>query len=422
MSKPQGLSGDACSWRANGSLPVRLGLRVLTVSFRSALLTVVAGAVVLGSMWSAKRWLGWVPQEPFASLLVEMKQQAEPLLYVYDNQTGWKANPYTQLYTVRKGPFQAGEPRDFRLRTNSEGFFDREHRLTTPYYRVAFLGDSWVEAQQVAASNRFTDLVEGYVFAQSKGSKAVETMNFGLSNLGTAQEYGILKQYVLKYRPNEIWILFNPRDDISDSSALFTQPPLGPTYRYTKVKGSIVEVDIEFGFPDPPAVAAELQKKRYGRWLNLTPDQVLPYFYAEEKSPVFEAAWEDCRQSLRAIRRLADGIGAKVVLVYLPQQFEVDKEEWQKYVAVNSSQSARQMLHFNSGLGEQRLRELATAEGVKFFSLKPLILEKGRSEIFQDHFSRMGHHWVADTIARNLADEGCCKLPTLVATELQCAD
>ena len=408
---------DASTWRGREGQIVELASRLAGLLVRAVLITVLLGSLIFAAMWSAKKWLGWIPDGPVATLFLETKQQAEALLYVYDNQTGWKANPYTQLHSVSRGPLQAGEPRDIRLRTNSAGFFDREHNLESSYYRIAFLGDSWVEAQQVDASNRFTDLVEGYVFAQSKGSKAVETMNFGLSNLGTAQEYGVVKGHVLKYRPNEIWILFNPRDDISDSSPIFTSPPLGPTFRYRDGSDGQEFADIEFGFPDPPPVIQELRKKRYGNWMQKNPGEVLPYLFAREANPIFEAAWRETRLSLRAIKRLADGIAAKVVIVYLPLRQEVDSDEWREYDA-RSQRTLRQAVVLDSSLGEQRVATMVKQEGAEFISLKPLLLEKGFREMYQDHFSRMGHHWVADLIATYLVSSSCCALPDTVRGEL----
>jgi len=177
------------------------------IAARAAIIFFVAAGVILAALWSTNGMPQWAQLRSLDNLIAETTQQAEALLYVYDNDTGWKPNPYTQLHYVEKDPFSGGEPRDVRVRTNSEGFFDREHYVSTPYYRIAFLGDSWVEAQQVDRSQRFTDLVEQYVFDFSKGTRAVETMNFGVSNLGTAQEYGVAKTYVARYRPNEIWVV-----------------------------------------------------------------------------------------------------------------------------------------------------------------------------------------------------------------------
>ena len=74
------------------------------------------------------------------------------------------------------------------------------------------------------------------------------------------QEFGVARRYVLNYRPNEIWVVFNARDDILDASPVFSPPPLGPTFRYA-ADGQRVE-DIVFGYRDPPLVAEAISTRK----------------------------------------------------------------------------------------------------------------------------------------------------------------
>ncbi|MGE5617066.1 MAG: hypothetical protein ACM3X5_09140 [Bacillota bacterium] len=381
----------------------------LRITARAAVIFLVGVGLVAVGLWSVNDLPAGTSLRPFDSLLGGTTQQAEALLYVYDNDTGWKPNPYTQLHYVESHPFGGGEPRDVRLRTNSEGFFDREHYVSTPYYRIAFLGDSWVEAQQVDRSQRFTDLLEQYVFSLSNGRRAVETMNFGVSNLGTAQEYGVAKTYVARYRPNEIWVLFNPVDDLTDSSPLYTSPPLGPTFVTAGgPKGTIT--DIRFGYVDPPPVAEEWRHKRYGDLIAHLPGQVRAYLYARESHPAFDAIFDETRQALRLLKNVATRAGAKLVVVYLPMQAETDADQWSAF-ASESQKVVGQPLHLDAALGERRVEAMVRGEGIDFLSLAPLIREKGNKEMFQRHFSRMGHHWVADFMARHLLTTACCARP-----------
>lgn len=389
--------------------------RVLRLALRAALVFLVVAGVILGALWGAQRALGWPLPATFNAIFLDRVQKAEALLYVYDNDTGWKANPHTQLHHVERGPFQRGEPQDVRTRTNSEGFFDREHYIKTPYYRVAFLGDSWVEAQQVDPTQRFTDLVEGYVFSFSKGTKAVETMNFGVSNLGTAQEYGVARTHVAKYRPDEIWIMFNPADDMTDSSPLFTSPPLGPTFQYGDGPADGEVIDIRFGYPHPPPVGESRRRERYGEWVNLSASHVRPFLFAKEDHPAFDTILRETRQCLRLLKKLADSIGAKVTLAYLPVKAELGAAEWSEFVA-GARRMTKRDLHLDPALGEQRIQTMAREEGVIFLSLKPLILEKGADVMLQGHFSRTGHHWIADHIARRLLAGECCTAPSQKAS------
>jgi hypothetical protein len=379
--------------------------RVARLALRGLIVFAIAAGVMFGAAWSAKRWLGWNPPPAIERIFLQRAQSAEALLYVYDNDTGWRANPYTQMHHELRGPFARGEPQDVRVRTNSEGFFDREHYLRTPYYRIAFLGDSWVEAQQVDATNRFTDLVEGYVHAFSNGAKAVETMNFGLSNLGTAQELGVARTYVAKYKPDEVWLVFNPMDDISDSSALLTAPPLGPTFTYG-ADGAIT--DVRFGYPDPPAVGAAKRRERYGKLAGSTIAAVMPFLYSSENDAAFEAAFAEMRACFRLLRQALPG--SRLTVLYLPPEREISSAQWGEYAA-SAAKAAGRDLKLDAAAGERRIAAMAREEGADFVTLRPLMREKGAGEMYQGHLSRMGHHWVADFIARRLLERGCCAAP-----------
>lgn len=77
-------------------------------------------------------------------------------------------------------------------------------------YRIAFLGDSMVEAYQVPIEQTF-----GEVAAKSIGNidgKKLQVLNFGTSGYSTAQEYLQLKRRVMKYQPDLVVLCYNSRD------------------------------------------------------------------------------------------------------------------------------------------------------------------------------------------------------------------
>ncbi len=187
----------------------------------NSLLAAGSVTITLGAALLLDRWLELGLRHRLASVLETYIQQAEPIMYVYDNQTGWRLNPRTQYHRASFGPFYglAGfEPFDAKLRVNAEGFIDRDHYLKTPYYRIAFVGNSWLEAVQLQYHERFPPLTEDFVFRLSEHKKVVEVMNFGLSNAAPAQGYGVIKHFVLKYQPEEVWLFVNSWDVRSNST------------------------------------------------------------------------------------------------------------------------------------------------------------------------------------------------------------
>ena len=374
-------------------------------------LTVVGAIAITAALaFAADHWLGLGLKRAVGGLFATNVQQSEPVMYVYDNRTGWRLNPLMQYRRLRQGPFlgMAGfEPLDTRLRVNSEGFIDREHYLETPYYRIAFVGNSWVEAVQHAFELRFSSLAEDFVFLQSEHRKAVEIMNFGTSNQAPAQSYGVIKNFVLKYKPDEVW-LFIAANDLIANTPIDAAPPFGPTYEFAAGSQARLE-DIRFGYVDPPAVAAFKRQRDLGSLLR--PNgfrEVVPYLYSEERNATFDRGWHDMRLSLELIARTLRNAGIRLRLVYLPAVWEADDERWAEY-----RRHAKKMLGrepaMDPNLSEHRFAGLARDLGIEFVSLLPLCRERGGREMHADHFTQAGHRWVAQHLAKIIIDTAPAK-------------
>jgi hypothetical protein len=368
----------------------------------NSMLVIVAVAACVAIAFAADAWLNLGLRYAVATLFQQNVQQPEPIMYVYDNATGWRLNPFTQYHRSRSGPFfgLAGVERyDTRLRVNSEGFIDREHYLETPYYRIAFAGNSWVEAVQQEYTDRFAPLTEDYVFDRSKQSKAVEIMNFGMSNAAPAQAYGIIRKHALKYRPDEVW-LFITAADLRANTPLDTPPPFGATFEYADAARTSLK-DIRFGFPDPPAVANWKRSREIAAFdpAALIFGRVMPYHYSTERDPVYERVWGDFRLVMALMKKTLSAQGIRLRVVYIPPRYEIDPRLWEDFRR-QARQSTGKELPMETAIGEKRFAALMQEQGIEFISLTALCKEKGPAEMYSDHFSRMGHHWVADYLAR----------------------
>ena len=341
-----------------------------------------------------------------ATLFQKNVQEPEPIMYVYDNDTGWKLNPRTQYHRSREGPFLGFgglERYDARLRVNSEGFLDRDHYLATPYYRIAFAGNSWVEAVQVEFTNRFAPLTEDYVFARSDQRKVAEIMNFGMSNAAPAQAYGILKTYALKYKPDEVW-LFVTAADLRANTPVDTPPPFGPTFVFADAAHSRLS-DIRFGYVDPPAYSVAKRQKELEKaaMVNVDFRRVMAYHYSPERDPVYDRVWHDMELTLGLIRATLQSAGVRMRLVYIPPRYEVDPKLWEQW-ARDTRKAVGHDIAMDPVASDKRFAALASSLGIDYLSLTALCKEKGPAEMYADHFSRMGHHWVAELLAKTIID------------------
>ena len=116
--------------------------------------------------------------------------------------------------------WQSGEGRTY-VKINQHGLRDREHTLAKPAgtYRIAILGDSYAEAMQVELERTFWSLLpprlERCGFA---GGRRIESVNFGVSGYGTADELLTLRERAWRYDPDMVLLAFFPGNDVRNNS------------------------------------------------------------------------------------------------------------------------------------------------------------------------------------------------------------
>lgn len=101
---------------------------------------------------------------------------------------------------------------------NAHGMRDVERAVAKEpgTYRVAVLGDSYVEALQVDREKAFPAIVERKL-AEVLRPRRVEVLNFGCSGYGTAQELLQLKHRVKAFAPDLVLLAFLPGNDLTDN-------------------------------------------------------------------------------------------------------------------------------------------------------------------------------------------------------------
>jgi hypothetical protein len=146
----------------------------------------------------------------------------KPNFYTYSATRGWK---------LRAGAagWQTDEGRAF-VRLNRWGYrgADWTHVKPSGTLRIAVLGDSFIEAQQVADQATACELIQRTLtqmlptFARGgyRGFKRVEVMNFGVDGYGTAQEFFTLAEDVWQFAPDVVVLAFFPGNDVRNNSAV----------------------------------------------------------------------------------------------------------------------------------------------------------------------------------------------------------
>ncbi len=80
-------------------------------------------------------------------------------------------------------------------------------------FRIAFVGDSFTEALQVAEKNDFVSVTERELAGcAALNGKNIQALNFGVFGYGNAQELILLRQSVLRYSPDLVVFQFYTND------------------------------------------------------------------------------------------------------------------------------------------------------------------------------------------------------------------
>ncbi len=109
---------------------------------------------------------------------------------------------------------------------NSHGFrdYERTYKKEPNSFRILVLGDSYVEALQVALQNSFPALLEKRL---NEGSNSIEfeVLNLGQSGFGTVDEYMRYLNFGVEYSPDLVIVAFLTGNDFQDNSKFLNHQP-----------------------------------------------------------------------------------------------------------------------------------------------------------------------------------------------------
>lgn len=145
-----------------------------------------------------------------------------PMFFAYSATRGWKLRPGAEGWQLQEG--------HAFIRLNRWGYRGDDWRRNKPRdtLRIAVLGDSFVEAQQVAEQDtacevlqhELTRMLPSIGRGRFDDVKHVKVMNFGVDGYGTAQEFYTLTEDVWQFSPDLVVLAFFPGNDVRNNSAV----------------------------------------------------------------------------------------------------------------------------------------------------------------------------------------------------------
>jgi len=146
-------------------------------------------------------------------VVVRFTPFAEVHMITYDAQRGWALLPGAKELYTREG-------RGY-VKINRDGLRDVDHPRQKPpdTFRIAVLGDSYAEADQVDMRSAFWWVMQERLRAcPALAGKRVEAINFGVRAYGTAQELFSLRYHAWKYAPDFVVLAIYIGNDIRNNS------------------------------------------------------------------------------------------------------------------------------------------------------------------------------------------------------------
>jgi hypothetical protein len=330
------------------------------------------------------------------------------------------------------------------VQTNRYGFHSKDYEQDKPdgVYRIAVLGDSFVEAQQVPLEKTFPYLLENILNDQSVTGLRTEVLSFGISGTATYTNLRYLQAYALRFHPDLIINAFY-FNDVQNDVYVSVRPDLS---RQFDEEGNVVRTPPEehVGFMDGivsavkkqlrnSAVIFSLYKKYHAirAGYNSSPEEVsvlskedeevISRYSADyqvnkklsmeyqmllaEEPPWWTDAWNVEERLLRELNDVAKENGSDFLLVSLSDGYRVHPE------LLDRIESFRNRELFDFQKPEERLQEIADRNHFPYLALNPLFKERAFSDDrmtvwpCDGHWNETGHEWAADEISKYLSEK-----------------
>ncbi|MBM4327649.1 MAG: SGNH/GDSL hydrolase family protein [Deltaproteobacteria bacterium] len=286
------------------------------------------------------------------------------------------------------------------IRWNSQGYFDRDYtRDKSPHlFRIALIGDSYVESIQAPLNRTFHKLLETglneAVKQPASASPRFEVMALGNSGAGQVALLNALKTEAIKYSPDLVIFTLAHNDSCDDDPELNRERNLSlgeatPFLRNLVRHGYFALSFALFRY-------RELQRNRLG----ISPELLQ---WSASDIPRIEAAWQRTLAAVKDARDFCRTRGIGFRLVYLGSELELkyalDPEK--TLAELRSMGGPHRQTDWDLTRSVNRVRDFCEKNDIPFTSLlDPLARaqkETGKF-IFGDHFTFFGHEVVAKTL------------------------
>ncbi len=300
------------------------------------------------------------------------------------------------------------------IRINSQGFHSPEYGFSRPANtrRLLFLGDSFTAATEVELPATFHQRCAASL--TERVGQAVQSVSLGVGGLSTAQEYLVYATEGVKYQSDVVVLCFFPGNDVLDD-----EPQLSRSHRpYFTLDGN-GRLQAQPFQPRWSKNRNWLRQSALYRWQKLVTSRVAagwqrgrnadPRFhtYHEPTDALWTHAWQVTEALLLAIRDLADQRGEKLLLLIIPERYQVNPAEWE---SILRAYPAMRQTTFDLGYPQRRLGEFCRSNGIAILDPLPAFRLAARHQPLynreEGHLAAAGHTLLAQQLSQHLAASG----------------
>lgn len=289
---------------------------------------------------------------------------------------------------------------------NSQGWPDIEHDFIKPegIYRILILGDSFVENFQVPFEKRF------FKQLQNKLGNKFEIIAMGRGNTGTAQQYLMLKEYGLKYKPDLVIQMFLTANDIKNNSPVLQNDPYLPYFEIDE-NGNLKEIQHIKRSQRKLAAAKEFLKKFRITELLLSVRQKLRekkdnvkfggypidyHVYDQTYSGQYQQAWDVTYKLISETKKEVEEAGAKYLFIAFPGSEAVEKK---KLESLYQTYPAMKTVDFDLEKPNKLLSAFCQKENIDYLFLRP---PEETYNWLEGHWNQAGTDLAAEFLFENL--------------------
>ena len=327
-----------------------------------------------------------------------------------DRMIGWRFTPGREYW------FFAENDHAITGRINSMGWRDRERTVRKPAgtYRIAVVGDSFVEAFQVEPESTFVARAEERLNRERPESTDItyEVMNFGRSGMSPAEEMMVLERDVMPCDPDAVVLLFTPQNDIADIDPSTTTDSCRPFFHQAGLDS--LSLDTSFAhrrdfwirelinpFKQHSALVS-LVSERYNAWRlmrararsapaaapDLTREQDMCTAHPDEP---FTRNYGLCKLLITRMARDAAARGVRFELASVPLVYEDQVVERLRLIDPS----------FDPGFFDRDLAVMADSSGFGFVPLTAAFAATARAtgnRLHWQHWNYEGHREAAEVL------------------------